>query len=223
MEKIRNKLERLISPIAIPGLITDIVIGMVVVFAVDLLAPGIGKAPLSPFISFNRDFIFKGQVWRVLSFVFQYPASHILFIIFAFYMYWLFGTTLENHWGTSKFCLFYYSGIIGAIIAGFLTGSASNLFLDISMTIAFAFFDPDFTIMLFFFIPVKIKYIAYVTGAILIVILIIGSLSDKISILFSLINLLLFFGDDLFLKIKYTANHWKYKMKNKNKNIRKTK
>ena len=223
MEKIRNKLERLITPIAIPNLIMYIVIGMAVVFAVDMLAPGMGKASLSPFITFSRAHILKGQVWRILSFVFAYPASNALFIIFAFYMYWLFGTTLENHWGTSKFCLFYYSGIIGAIIAGFITGSATNTFLDISMTIAFAIFDPDFTIMLFFFIPVKIKYIAYVTGALVLFLFILGPLYIKISILFSLINLLLFFGDDLFLKIKYTANHWKYKLKNKNKNIKKTK
>lgn len=223
MEKIRNKLERFISPIAVPNLILYIVVGMVVVFLVDLLAPGMGKVPLSPYIQFDRDSILHGQVWRILTFVFQYPASSTLFIVFAFYMYWLFGSALESHWGTSKFCLFYYAGIIGAIIAGFITGDASNTFLDISMTIAFAIFDPDFTIMLFFFIPVKIKYIAYVTGAILVVLFIMGSLSVKISILFSLINLLLFFGDDLFLKIKYTANHYKYKLKNKNKNIKKTK
>lgn len=223
MEKIRNKLEKLIRPIAVTNLITYIIIGMAVVLIVDILALTANKANLLQYIVFDRSLILKGQVWRIITFIFEYPPSSLLFIAFAFYMYWLFGNALERHWGTSKFCLFYYSGIIGAIIAGFISGTGSNIALDLSMTIAFAVFDPDFTIMLFFFIPIKIKYIAYVTVAVQILLLIIMPVHIKISILFSFLNLFLFFGDDLFLKIKYTTNHWKYKLKNKNKKIDKTK
>ena len=69
--------------------------------------------------------------------------------------------------------------------------------------------------MLFFIIPVKIKYIAYLDAAFLLVSLIFSDFVGKIAILISLINLMIFFGEDFINLLKMRIHHWKYKIKNR--------
>ena len=83
------------------------------------------------------------------------------------------------------------------------------------MFLAFAVIAPDFQIMLFFIIPVKIKYIAYLDAAFLLVSLILSDFVGKIAILISLINLMIFFGENFISLLKMKIHHWKYKIKNK--------
>ena len=62
---------------------------------------------------------------------------------------------------------------------------------------------------------VKIKYIAYVDAAVLLISFILSGFAGKIAILLSVINFLLFFGEAFFVRAKMRINHWKYRMKNK--------
>ena len=78
---------------------------------------------------------------------------------------------------------------------------------------AFAFLFPDHEILLFFFFPIKMKYLAYVDWILFAVQLIFGDWSTKAAIIASLINFFLFFGGDL---IRFVKNQKKYGAQRRN-------
>ncbi len=215
-EQILNRIERRFRKYYIPGLMGYVIFGMVIVFIMDaIVCPMMGKEPLSPYISFNRELIMHGQIWRLVSFVFEPVTYSPFFFIFAMYFYWMIGDVLENNWGSFRFNLYFFTSLLGAIIAGFITGTADNYYMMLTMFLAFAVIAPDMPILLFFFIPVKIKYLAYVDAALILISFILSGFSGKIAILLSVINFLLFFGEAFMVRAKMRINHWKYRMKNK--------
>lgn len=211
-----NKIERKFRRYEISGIMNYIIIGMVIVFLMDaIICPMTGRQPLSPYITFDRNAIMHGQVWRLISFVFEPMSYSPFFLIFTLYFYWMIGNVLENNWGTFRFNLYVYISVLGAIIAGLITGYGTNHYLILTMFLAFAFIVPDMQILLFFFIPIKVKYIAYVDAAILILTFILSGVPGKIALLISLMNLFIFFGEAFYIKAKMRINHWKYKIKNR--------
>ena len=62
---------------------------------------------------------------------------------------------LEREWGSNKFTIFYFFGILLNILVGFLVGTASMYYVNMSMFFAFATLYPNLQFLLFFIIPVK--------------------------------------------------------------------
>lgn len=194
-----DKLERKCGRFAIPSLMLLIVGGMFTVFLIDLMLPQTG---IYSWICFNRTLILQGQLWRLISFIFLPTSNSILWILFSLYFYYMIGDALENQWGSFRFNVYYFVGVLGAIIAGMITGYTENSYLNLSLFFAFAVLYPNFEIMLFFFIPVKVKYLAFADACLFVIALVTGSWSTKAAVLFSILNFLLFFGGDFFKKIR---------------------
>ncbi len=194
IDKVANKMRG----IAIPGLMKYIVISMGAVFVLDLFSSGM----LSGLLAFSRAGIMAGQVWRVISFIFIPIGSSPLFIIFVLYFYWMIGEALENEWGIARFNLFYLTGIVGTIIAGMITGYATNHYLNLSLFFAFAILFPNVELRLFFILPVKVKWLAYVNAAYFVWQLIISSWPQRVALLVSVANIALFFWPDFYNRIK---------------------
>ena len=211
-----NKLERKFGRYAIPNLMNYIVGITMAVYIVQYVL----NISAYRYLAFIPDLIMKGQVWRIITFIFIPPASSIITIAFVIYFYYLMGTTLENEWGTFKFNIYYLFGMIGTIIAAFLTGSGTSVYLNLSLFLAFAYLFPDVEILLFFILPVKVKWIAYLDWVYFILSLIFGTMSTRIAVTASLINFFIFFGEDLINYIKYqrkygaTRRNFKKEMKN---------
>ena len=198
-----NKLERKFGRYAIPNLMNYIVGMTMAVYIVQYVL----NISAYRYLAFIPDLIMKGQVWRIITFIFIPPASSIITIAFVIYFYYLMGTTLENEWGTFKFNIYYLFGMIGTIIAAFLTGSGTSVYLNLSLFLAFAYLFPDVEILLFFMLPVKVKWIAYLDWAYFIFSLIFGTMSTRIAVTASLINFFIFFGEDLINYIKYQRKY----------------
>ena len=214
-----DKLERKFGRFAIPNLMSIILVGMVVIFCADILVkfnPGIENT-VSSLFDFRLSMIRQGQVWRIISFIFLPPATGILFAVFEFYFIWLIGVGLENRWGSFKFNIYYLIGVIGTVIVGCLTGVASNIYLNLSMFLAFAILFPDFEVLLFFMIPVKIKWLGLLDGLLLIVMFIAGGWNEKLLLIAALLNLVLFFGKEAYLSAFYRVRKWYHRIKNKKK------
>ncbi|MEA4889185.1 MAG: rhomboid family intramembrane serine protease [Clostridiaceae bacterium] len=187
-DKLAIKMRRL----AIPSLMKYIVISMGAVFILDFVFSGL----LSTFLMFDKAAIWRGQIWRLISFIFIPIDSSPVFIIFTLYFYWLIGESLEREWGVARFNLFYLIGIIGTIIAGLITGFATNYYLNLSLFFAFAILYPNVELRLFFILPVKIKWLAYLDAAYFAYLLIISGWPQRIALLVSLANIALFFWKD---------------------------
>ena len=188
IDKLAGKIKRL----AIPDLMKYIVVTMGAVFILDLISGGLA----SSYLYFDREAIWSGQVWRLISFIFIPAGSSLIFIIFTLYFYWMIGNALEREWGAARFNLFYLAGIAGTIIAGLITGFATNAYLNLSLFFAFAILFPNFELLLFLILPVKVKWLAYLNLAYFAYVLVISGWPERIALLVSLANIVLFFWRD---------------------------
>ena len=157
----------------IPNLMRVIVIGNVAVYILMLLTQSSDASALS-FLTFNLNGLLHGEVWRIVTFIFYPSAGSPFWLLISLYFYYWIGSTLERQWGTAKFNLYYISGalltVLGVVLASLITGNpyltaAGTGYVNLSMFFAFAFLFPDTTVLLFFILPVKMKWLAYLDGA----------------------------------------------------------
>ena len=210
-----NKLERKVGKFSIPNLMNLILVGMAVVFLSDIFLSVQYGTTLSSYLYFSRSAIFHGEVWRILSFLCIPINSSLIWILFSMYFYWLIGSGLEREWGSFRFNVFYLCGAIGTIISGLITGYVGNTYLNFSLFLAFALLYPDFQVMLFFILPVKMKWLAWLDVAFLALEFLRSSWSGKLAILFALANILLFFGKDFWQFIQNQIRRYQYRKKMK--------
>lgn len=201
-EPMLRKMERKFGRYAIHNLMLFIVIGTALVWLFEIIIYERSGVFISSWLEFDREAIFRGEVWRIVTFVFMPEYDDLLYLAIGLYLNWLIGDALETEWGSFRFDLFYFSGILGSIISGLLTGYATNYYLNLSLFLAFAILNPEFKLYVFFFIPIKVKWLALLDGIGIVLYLVIGDWITRIAIAMSLINMILFFGKDLCEKIK---------------------
>lgn len=209
MKRFLYRLERIVSRIAVDNLMLIIIGAMGIVYVAGMLYP-----ELYALLSFNRELILSGQVWRVFTFLFIQGGSIIEFVLFA-YFYWWIGSSLEDFWGKSRFCAYYYIGILALIASGFISGYSTAAYLNLSLFFAFAMLDPNHEILLFFILPVKIKWIAWLDAAYFVYVFIFSSFPVRLAIIASVLNFLLFFFDDFIRRVKLLIWDIRYRMRNR--------
>ena len=190
-----------------------ITVAMVLVWAVDIFLSFSGyEVSIYGMLYFNRALIFSGQVWRIITFLFLYPITQgPIFTALALYFYWWLGSSLEQYMGKARFNLYYLFGVIGSIIAGLIVGGMDNFYLNISLFLGFAVLFPDTKVLLFFFIPIKIKWLGILDGIMLTIMFLLGTWIDRAAILVAIMNFLLFFGYRLWYNIKRWYTEYKYR------------
>lgn len=183
----------------ISNLMTIIVLGTSFVYIADLMLPTLmGGASLSSYLMFNRALILQGQVWRLITFIFVPLESHLLLLIISLYFDWIMGQHLQNEWGTLRFTLFYAVGMLAAIISGFLTGYTTSYYLNTSLMLAVAILHPNMPIHLYGIIEVRLKWLALLSLALIVVPLLGGvSWAEAGAVIAALLNLIMFFIDHM--------------------------
>lgn len=124
-----------------------------------------GGVPLSAMLSFSRSLILRGQIWRLVTFILVPESSGLLYVAIGAYFYYWIGSMLEREWGIAKFTVFYLAGILLNIIYGMITGYASMYYVNLSLFFAFATLFGDMQVLLFFLIPIKVKWLAWLDAA----------------------------------------------------------
>ena len=193
-----NKLERKFSKFAIPGLVNYIVGLTGLTFILNLISNGVFVEK----ISFEPHLIMQGQIWRLVSYIFIPPSDSIIFLAFALYLFYMIGTGLEQEWGSFKFNIYYFVGVIGTTIGAFIVGGGTSTYLTTSLFLAFAYIYPNFEILLFFIVPIKMKYLGILTWVLYGFSLITEPVNIKISILISIVNFFIFFSKDIIGNLK---------------------
>lgn len=154
-------------------------------------------------LQFSPYDILQGQVWRLITFVFI-PQSGGILLLIEMYFYYFIGSTLERQWGSGKFTLFYLMGVVLTILFGFIIYFAARInirlsaqYINLSMFFAFAMLYPDMRVLLFFFIPIKIKWLALVDLVYFIAAVIQLSFPVNLVPVVAILNCLLFCMGDL--------------------------
>lgn len=185
-----NRLEYKLGRYRMPNLIIGIIIGQVVLFILATAMPGLvlEYAPLT------RSGLFHLQLWRLLTFVFIPQSFNAINLLFELYLLYFIGTALQSAWGMFRTNVYLVCGMLAAVAACLLCGWGTANYLYISLFMAFAVLFPEQRLLLFFFIPVKVKWLGWIAAAILLLQLIVGSWGVKVNVLLSLVNFALFFG-----------------------------
>jgi len=185
-----DKLERRIGFIAITGLIRAVVTLTGLVFVLVLLNKGFDS-----YLALDISRIRAGEVWRLVTYIFVPQTGHFLLVAIALWFLWFIGDGLERAWGPFRLTLYFLVGMIGTTAAALLTNSQfSNQMLFTTLFFAFAHFYPDDVIYVFFILPLKIKWIAWIYAGFLLLGFVTQSNSYRFALLAALSNYLLFFG-----------------------------
>lgn len=187
-------------------------------YIIALYAAGYIMQALSPsiinYLTLEPAFILRGQVWRLISWILVPPSRLGLFTIIMLYFYYSVGTTLEKTWGAFRYNLYILSGIVFTVLGAFLLygilrlqypqSQYPNLFLSmgdafstyyISMSILLAFTAtyPNAEVLLYFFIPIKMKWLGIFYGVMLLISFIQAGWAGRVVILASIFNFIVFF------------------------------
>ncbi len=146
----------------------------------------------------HRDAILSGQVWRLFTFLLIPASTNFLFLIFELSILVMCADGLEARWGTFKLTAYYVTGalltITGAmIVPGVQFGS---YFVYLSLFLGFATLYPDYEILFMFILPVKMKYLALLSGGLMLYQLAFAAWPIKIAVGLALGNYLLFFSGE---------------------------
>ena len=187
----------------VPNLMRYVVIGNVVFWLLGLVNP-----TLLSYMTFSAYDILHGQVWRLVSFLLYPPDSGILALIACYFYYWI-GSTLEQHWGTGQFTVYFFSGALLSVLYAFVIYFARGVnmqltgtYVYLAMFFAFAVFFPDLQVLLFFIIPVKIKYLAYLDAALFVGALLTTPFPLNLLPVVATLNFLIFCGGELLRRIR---------------------
>src|SRR5689334_13228711 len=194
-----DKLERRFGFLAIPGLPRILVVFGGLVFILALVNPG-----YTSILQLDPDKIRHGEVWRLVTYIFIPQSMSPLWVIFALWFLWWVGEGVERGMGAFRLTLYFVIGMIGTTIAAFFFGSNfSNGMLIASLFFAFARFYPEEMIYVLFILPVRIKWLAWISGAFLVLGFFMGSNAYRISLVAAFANYLIFFGPEII----YDARH----------------
>lgn len=210
-----NQLERRMLHLRIRPFIRYVIFGMLGVYLLQLFFP---RYPLISRLSLLMGSLRQGEVWRLVTFLIVPPLTQPLSALLTMYFYYFIATTLESRWGARRFLIYYVIGALGGIAAALITGRGDNMYLYMSMFFAYAIMNPEQELLLFFVLPVKIKWLALFNAAFFVYGFLVSGWPGRAAILFSLLNLFLFFGGDIinltrrqidYLKARYRFRNYR--------------
>lgn len=160
-----NKLERKLGKYAIPNLMFYIIILYVAGFVLSLFDPTFYYS----YLSLDAAAIMHGQVWRLVTFLIQPPSASAWFMVFALYLYYMIGRQLEYAWGTFKFNLYFFMGVLFNIVASLAVYLLLDVrilmgtyYLNSALFLSYAVLHANEQFYLFFIVPIKVKWLAWI-------------------------------------------------------------
>ena len=194
-----DKMERRFGRYAIRNLTMYLLAGYAIGYLLSFTMP-----QLLTYFTLEPALILKGQVWRLLSWVIIPPNDNIIFVIFMMLLYYSLGNTLESYWGAFRYNVYIFSGILFTVIGAFIVNGLiggitgfgslySTYYINMSIFLACASIMPDYQLLLYGIIPIKMKWLAVLDVALLAVDAVQGGLIIRIVIIASLLNFIIFF------------------------------
>jgi hypothetical protein len=198
-----NWLEHRVGFLAIPRLIPTIALLNAFVYVLNLFQP-----EYVYYLTLEPTRILHGEIWRIFSYIFipqvfltrgGAPGMQpLFFLLYIWMMIWI-GNSLEQAWGSFRLTIYYLLGMLGVTIAAFLLnwgqleGNTSPFLINTSLFFAFATVFPNVQIYLLLIFPVRVKWLAMVSFAGLLLVFFMGDWFDKITFVFSFLNYIVFF------------------------------
>ncbi|MBQ2802813.1 MAG: hypothetical protein IJF07_02825 [Lachnospiraceae bacterium] len=209
-----SKFEKKFGKYAIPNLTLMLIMSYVVGYIITLI-----NSNFLTYLTLDPYQILHGQIWRIFTWVIIPPSSLDPFTIIMLFFYYNIGTTLERTWGTYRYNVYILSGMLFTVIGSFLclgyiyltnadlvaskevasylfaVGSSqfSTYYINLSIFLAFAAIYPDMQVLLFFIIPVKMKWMGILDVVLMVISFMQGGTFVKFAIVASLLNFIVYY------------------------------
>jgi membrane associated rhomboid family serine protease len=117
----------------------------------------------------------QGFIWQLFTYLFLHSLNSLWHIVFNMLALWMFGTPIEETWGTRRFLQYYFVCGIGAgicvVLANMAFGNPYQRVLGASgaiygLLLAYGMLFPNQTVLFSFLFPIKAKYMVMIFGAI---------------------------------------------------------
>jgi hypothetical protein len=203
-------IERKMQWLAIPNIailfVTLQALGFLMVMADPAWVPRLALIPQAVTIN--------GEYWRLITFLALPLSLSPIWVIFTLWFLYFVINLIENEWGAFKTTLYVLMSIVVTIVFSF---AFDYPVLDVSkfestLFLAAASLFPDMTVSLFLVVPIKIKWLAWLTGAMLAWEFIGAGWLDRFFMLAIFSNYLVFFGPSLIYNTRLAWRRHKYKM-----------
>ena len=189
-------------------LMTYLIVGNLLVY---LLSQMDRTGLLSYYLCLIPGRVLHGEVWRLVTFVFVPGTGNLLTLALELYFYYLIGSTLERAWGVGKFTAYYLIGMLLSIVYAFLAGlfgrmeyvAVTGQYLSLSMFFVYATLWPENRVLLFFFIPIRVVWLAWLEAVLFVLSMIAG---HTLLPLVGILNYFLFCSDQLLASIRVMKN-----------------
>ena len=176
----------------------------------NLAAMNLIPAEVIGYLTLEPALILRGQVWRLITWLVVPPSSNLISLVFFVLLYYSLGTALERTWGVFRYNVYIFSGLLFTVLAvlglyafyyfayGFempmsVLGMAGSNYVTLSIFLAFAAIYPEMEVLLYFILPIKMKWMALVYVAIAGYDFINGNIVTRVMIGASLLNFVIFF------------------------------
>lgn len=164
-----DQLERRFGWLSFPGFLRFYVLMHALVYVLQIVQPDIGFI-----LDFDKEKVLSGEVWRLVTFLFSssgFSGVGVMGAVFFYFMVmiaFMMSDALESAWGVFKTSLFYYCGIICLVVANFalpVSIPGSGFLLYGSAFFAFATLFPRVEFLMFFILPVQVRWLAWIQAA----------------------------------------------------------
>lgn len=205
-----EKLEKKFGKYAINNLIVYLLAGYAIGYLLQFGQRFTG-VPYINYLTLEPYYILRGQVWRLISWVIIPPNTSIIWALIMFMLYYQLGSVLEQTWGAFRFNVYIFGGMLftvlgafvvfalygGVIPVGIIGATTSTYYINLSIFLAFSTCFPDMQVMLYFIIPIKMKWMSIfylvVIGYEVVNAIIAGAFYAAVPIIASLLNFFIFF------------------------------
>ena len=113
-----DRLEKKYGKLAVKNLMLYIIFLTAAVYILTVSDPSgrfLSKLTLNPAL------VRKGEIWRLITYIFIPPTFSPVFLFFALYFYYLIGSALESYWGSFRFNIYYLLGVTATTIITLFT------------------------------------------------------------------------------------------------------
>ena len=219
MRKLNDAIDRFCAlhpRLGIPGLMRYIVIANALIYVVSIFDK---SGLLLSALAMSPEAVLHGQVWRLATYVLIPTNGGFWLVVSLMFYYWL-GDALERLWGSAKFTIYYLSGTLLSALAALLVYAIDRQpialfgasYVNTALFMAYALTYPDAMVRIYFILPIKMKWLAVLEGA-LYVIQILQHLAARqwgmaLMPVIAMLNLFVFFSPDFSRRVdRFQARH----------------
>ena len=207
-----DKIERKVGWLAVPNLAMPLVGFQVIGFFLVLI-----DRRWWELLVLDPRLVLQGELWRLIGFLALPVSTSPLWMVFALYFLYFIVNGIESEWGAFRTTFYVLVCVVLTIAFSFAFDFPimSVSYVGSTLFFAAAAIAPEFEILLFFILPVKLKWMAWLSLAFVILRFAAGTWLDRLYLLTIYANFLLFFGPYYLWQFKQWQRRREFKQQDK--------